>query len=61
MDPIVCKYVLTRINIKSKVKTHILQSNERDELMAVKGRLESDLPIEIYNALTYVIEEVKKS
>lgn len=61
MEPINCKYVLTRINIKSKVKTHILQSNERDELMAVKGRLESDLPMEIYNSFNYVIEEIKKS
>jgi len=54
---ITCKYILTRIDRKSKKKTYLLQSNDWEELQLLKGRLESDLPLDIFNSNLYLTEE----
>jgi len=54
---ITCNYVLTRIDLKTKLKTVLMQSDDLSELQLLKGKLQSELPLEFYQANFYFTEE----
>lgn len=60
MQSIETKFVLVRVNIRTNEKTVIVQSENRQELQQLKGMLESQVPMDIFIAFKYSIEEMQE-
>ena len=52
-----CRYLLIRIDQHTKMKKVLYQSNDRQELQCLKGKMESEISIDVFNANTYLIED----
>ncbi len=57
MEPVTCKYYLLRHNNSNASEVVVYQSNDREEVQKVKGELESQLPMDVYEKFSYRLLE----